>query len=65
LSGIVSAIDACITSGDWPLTDDLERCRRCTYQAYNGRQDAGAALPIEAEEADLLSEGEALEPDWI
>jgi hypothetical protein len=34
----------------WPLTDDRSICRACSYQAFNGRQEAGPPLPAPANE---------------
>lgn len=68
LQAIVADIDARLASGDWPLTENLDHCRRCSYQAYNGRQDAGAPEPVEIDEDDDLF-GETtfagpIEPEW-
>ena len=42
----------------WPLTTDLEECRRCAYQVFCGRQSAGAAL----DQRDESETGEAATP---
>lgn len=65
LTAIVATIDACLKSGEWPLTDELERCRRCNYQAYNGRQEAGDPLPLDGDEDGPIVESGTLEPEWI
>jgi hypothetical protein len=66
LTAIVAAMDACLESGEWPLTDDLERCRRCNYQTYDGRHEAGDPLSLDLDEDDFNPvESETLEPEWI
>ena len=51
IQGLVAAIEAFESEEIWPLTSDLSRCRACVYQTYCGRQDAGTAVPLPAEEA--------------
>jgi hypothetical protein len=68
----VGQIGRLLDSGvDLPLTDDLDQCRRCAYQAYCGRQAGGMDL-AEWLSDDLSSGGEVspgdraslqLEPD--
>ncbi|MFN2136481.1 MAG: PD-(D/E)XK nuclease family protein [Candidatus Promineifilaceae bacterium] len=40
----------------WPLTNDLQRCRSCMYQAHCGRQEAGTAPFLAEEEARYTAE---------
>lgn len=38
LQDIVADLDQMLTlGGEWPLTDDLDRCGRCAYQVFCGR----------------------------
>jgi len=49
----------------WPLTDEWSHCRRCGYQSYCGRQDAGLPLPETSDFEDVPA-GETslqIEPD--
>lgn len=60
IQAIVAQIEAAQVADEWPLTADLEECRRCAYQVVCGRQSAGPANlppPDEAEELD--------EPDFL
>ena len=60
IQATVAQIDDALAQATWPLTDDWSRCRRCAYQTYCGRQEAGAAIVDEpdelADEADLSLE---------
>ena len=48
---LVSEIDICLEQEQWPLTDNWSHCRKCAYQAYCGRQEAGSSARTLAEEA--------------
>jgi hypothetical protein len=41
IQAIVAQIDSCLAQDNWPLTDEWSHCRRCAYQVYCGRQEAG------------------------
>ncbi len=56
---LVTHIQAALTLGEWPLTDDLNHCRACSYQSYCGRQQAGQASFAPPEEP------EENEADWL
>ena len=47
---LVTKIDDCLKQEQWPLTDNWSHCRTCAYQAYCGRQEAGASVRVLAEE---------------
>lgn len=62
---LLAAIAASDPEEKWPLTDDWGRCRRCLYQTYCGRQEAGTAGVLIAEEedsADMIDTAVLLEP---
>jgi hypothetical protein len=65
IQAIVAQIDACLTAETWPLTGDLAQCRRCAYQVYCGRQEAGLGSnrPFEETEPDEIDF--LLEPDLL
>lgn len=65
LEAIVAQIDEKLAQDSiWPLTDDLAICRRCVYQIYCGRQEAGAYVTAIDEDAELpLFAEDALEPE--
>lgn len=47
---LAARIDARDPAEIWPLTDDWNQCRTCMYQTYCGRQKAGTAVTMLAEE---------------
>ncbi len=47
---IVDEIDSCLQEDQWPLTDNWSHCRKCAYQAYCGRWEAGRHEKVLAEE---------------
>ena len=53
---LVAQIESQLSVDEWPLTDDLEQCRVCAYQAYCGRQAAGRAeLAADEDEEAIIS----------
>lgn len=44
IRAVVAEIETQMALNEWPLTDDWSRCRVCAYQAYCGRQAAGALV---------------------
>ena len=50
IQALAAAIEAYEADEIWPLTSDYGRCRTCLYQTYCGRQEAGTAETIFAEE---------------
>lgn len=63
---IVADIDTSLQKEEWPLTANWSHCRRCPYQAYCGRWEAGTDAAIIHEEGptyeidlDLLFEPES------
>jgi hypothetical protein len=57
LTALVAQIEELMAQGTtldttWPLADDWSVCRACSYQAFNGRQEAGPPLPAVADEDD-------------
>ncbi len=50
IQALVTKIDAQDPDEIWPLTEDWRQCRTCSYQTYCGRQEAGTAAIILAEE---------------
>jgi CRISPR/Cas system-associated exonuclease Cas4 (RecB family) len=62
IQAVVAQIDESLAQDEWPLTDDWSHCRRCVYQAYCGRQEAGETVKDKPEElpddADFLLEPE-------
>lgn len=60
----VAQIDACLASGEWPLTEEWAECRRCAYQAYCGRQAAGFAGLEDVDEDEEMPDDAWLEPQW-
>ncbi len=50
ICAIVDDIDGCFKEDQWPLTDNWSHCRKCLYQAYCGRWEAGGYKTVIAEE---------------
>lgn len=63
IQAIVAQIDAHLTAETWPLTGDLAQCRRCAFQVYCGRQEAGLGSSRLDEEAEPDEPDFLLEPD--
>ncbi len=59
---LLAEIDAQITAGEWPLTDDWEQCRNCIYQTYCGRQSSKPVNQL-FEEDDFYETELFLEPE--
>lgn len=51
IQAVVSQVNAALAVDTWPLTDEWANCRHCAYQSYCGRQEAGPAIGVPAEEA--------------
>ncbi len=60
---IVAQIDAQLVQDEWPLTEDLDACRHCAYQAYCGRHEAGQANVEAGTEHENDAANLFLEPD--
>ena len=62
---LVSDIDSCVQTGQWPLTDNWSHCRSCTYWVYCGRFEGGEPEKILAEELARyeLTPASLLEPE--
>ena len=41
ICAIIDEIDGCLQGDQWPLTANWSHCRKCPYQAYCGRWEAG------------------------
>lgn len=68
LTALVGQIEHQIASGDdLPLTDDLDQCRRCAYQAYCRRQTGDMDLAEWLADASPTDDGSSsrLEPDLL
>jgi hypothetical protein len=65
IKGLITRISQKPDGEVWPLTDDWSHCRRCGYQSYCGRQEAGSAEPEISRFEDALAEETKLqiEPD--
>lgn len=50
IQALAVAIEANDPDETWPLTGDWSHCRSCIYQTYCGRQEAGKATSLIAEE---------------
>lgn len=66
LTALVGQIEERMAEGTsldhtWPLTDDWSVCRMCSYQAFNGRQEAGPPLPATIDEDEEAAETTALD----
>jgi CRISPR/Cas system-associated exonuclease Cas4 (RecB family) len=61
---LAATIEALDSSQMWTLTDDWNHCRSCLYQTYCGRQEAGKAdmLLAEEEEPYEIEQAVLLEP---
>ena len=51
IQAVVAQIDTAVAQDAWPLTEDWIQCRRCAYQTYCDRQEAGAAIADDVEAA--------------
>lgn len=50
ICAIVDDIEDCLQQSQWPLTANWSHCRKCAYQAYCGRWEAGQHESMIAEE---------------
>jgi CRISPR/Cas system-associated exonuclease Cas4 (RecB family) len=58
---LVGEIELGLDQDQWPLTDNWSHCRTCAYQAYCGRQEAGASETLLAEDPRPYD----FEPDYL
>lgn len=63
IQAIVAQIDTAVSQNAWPLTEDWTQCRRCAYQTYCDRQEAGAAMADESEETEDAKTDLFFEPE--
>ncbi len=64
VEAVVAEIDRQLVVNEWPLTDDWSQCARCAYRVYCGRAAAGVAPLDTAEDEEIETEDEWLEPQW-
>lgn len=64
IQALVAQIEARLPEAVWPLTEDWNPCRRCAYQVFCGRQEAGRDALDPDEEPLVVDEPDSwLEPD--
>jgi hypothetical protein len=62
IEAVASQIEDHLQQDEWPLTAERSRCRRCGYQAYCGRQEAGPGQVAPAEDIGEEETAVSLEP---
>lgn len=63
LTQLVNQIETQTTRDEWPLTDDLAKCRTCAFQTYCGRENAGVETETITEDTDLPKFDSQLAPN--